>query len=53
MDETVPALAKETNEDPYRDISFHNASLRDIALRGLSFRKFSWAVLILLTLYVC
>jgi 4-amino-4-deoxy-L-arabinose transferase-like glycosyltransferase len=53
MDETVPALAKETNEDPYRDISFHNAPLRDMAFRDLWFRKFSWAVLILLTLYVC
>jgi 4-amino-4-deoxy-L-arabinose transferase-like glycosyltransferase len=53
MDETVPPLAKDTNEDPFRDISFHNASLRDKVFRDLSFRKFCWAVLILLTLYVC
>ena len=43
MTDTVPALAKKSGDDPYRDTSF----------RDLSLRKISWGVLILLTLYVC
>jgi 4-amino-4-deoxy-L-arabinose transferase-like glycosyltransferase len=43
MTDTVPALAKKSSDDPYRDTSF----------RDLSLRKISWGVLILLTLYVC
>jgi len=43
MTDTVPALAKRSGDDPYRDTSF----------RDLSLRKISWGVLILLTLYVC
>src|SRR3984957_19755901 len=42
MNET-PARAKKSGDDSYGDMAF----------RGLSFRKFSWGVLILLTLYVC
>jgi 4-amino-4-deoxy-L-arabinose transferase-like glycosyltransferase len=42
MNET-PALAKKSVDDSYGDMAF----------RGLPFRKFSWGVLILLTLYVC
>jgi 4-amino-4-deoxy-L-arabinose transferase-like glycosyltransferase len=43
MTDTVPALAKKSGDDPYRDTSFRDLSLRNI----------SWGVLILLTLYVC
>jgi len=50
MNDTAPALAKKS---AYRDIPLHDSSLRDISLRDLSLRKISWAVLILLTLYVC
>jgi 4-amino-4-deoxy-L-arabinose transferase-like glycosyltransferase len=48
MNDTAPALAKKSGDDSYRDISLRNVSPRD-----LTFRKISWAVLILLTLYVC
>jgi 4-amino-4-deoxy-L-arabinose transferase-like glycosyltransferase len=43
MNDTGPPLAKKSGDDPYRDVS----------LRDLSMREISWAVLILLTLYVC
>jgi 4-amino-4-deoxy-L-arabinose transferase-like glycosyltransferase len=43
MNDTGPPLAKKSGDDPYRDVS----------LRDLSLREISWAVLILLTLYVC
>jgi len=43
MNDTGPPLAKKSVDDPYRDVS----------LRSLSMREISWAVLILLTLYVC
>src|SRR6202790_5506791 len=43
MTDTAPALAKKSGDDSYRDVF----------LRDLSLRKISWAVLILLTLYVC
>src|SRR6202048_4230536 len=43
MNDTAPALAKKSGDDSYRDVF----------LRDLSLRKISWAVLILLTLYVC
>src|ERR1700688_5042649 len=43
MNDTGPPLAKKSADDPYRDVS----------LRDLSMREVSWAALILLTLYVC
>ncbi|HXM90668.1 MAG TPA: phospholipid carrier-dependent glycosyltransferase, partial [Candidatus Dormibacteraeota bacterium] len=43
MSDTAPALTKKSGNDFYRDVS----------LRDLSMCKISWAVLILLTLYVC
>ena len=43
MTDTEPALAKQFGDDSYREVS----------LRDLSLGKISWAVLILLTLYVC
>jgi len=43
MNDTAPALAKKSGDDSYRDVF----------LRDLSLRKISWAVLILLTLYIC
>ncbi|HEV7511305.1 MAG TPA: glycosyltransferase family 39 protein [Candidatus Acidoferrum sp.] len=43
MNDTGPPLAKKSGDDPYGDVS----------LRDLSMREISWAVLILLTLYVC
>jgi 4-amino-4-deoxy-L-arabinose transferase-like glycosyltransferase len=46
MNETTPVLTKRSGDESYRDISFRDFSLRDL-------RKTSWAVLILLTLYVC
>jgi 4-amino-4-deoxy-L-arabinose transferase-like glycosyltransferase len=48
MSETVPALTKKSGDDSYRDVSLRHFSLRDLSLL-----KISWAVLILLTLYVC
>jgi 4-amino-4-deoxy-L-arabinose transferase-like glycosyltransferase len=48
MTETTPALAKESGDDSYPDVSH-----RDFFRRDFSLRKISWAVLILLTLYVC
>jgi 4-amino-4-deoxy-L-arabinose transferase-like glycosyltransferase len=53
MNDTVPALAKKSVDDSYREVSSRGPSIRDMAFRDLSFRKFSWGVLILLTLYVC
>src|SRR6202162_1270223 len=43
MTDTEPALAKQFGDD----------SSREVSLRDLSLGKISWAVLILLTLYVC
>jgi len=43
MNDTPPALTTKSGEDPYDDMAF----------RDMSFRKFSWAALIFLTLYVC
>jgi 4-amino-4-deoxy-L-arabinose transferase-like glycosyltransferase len=48
MNDTAQALAKKFGVDSYRDIS-----LRGFSPRDLTFGKISWAVLILLTLYVC
>jgi 4-amino-4-deoxy-L-arabinose transferase-like glycosyltransferase len=53
MNDTAPALAKKFGDDSYREVLSRDASIRGVAFRDLSFRKFSWAVLILLTLYVC
>ena len=48
MTETSPVVAKKSGDDSYRDVSLRNFSLRDLSLSEVS-----WAVLILLTLYVC
>jgi 4-amino-4-deoxy-L-arabinose transferase-like glycosyltransferase len=48
MNDTPPVVATKPGDDSYRDIS-----LRGFSPRDLTFRKISWAVLILLTLYVC
>ena len=48
MNDTAPVLAKTSGDDSNRHTSF-----RDFYFRDLTLRKFSWAVLILLTLYVC
>ncbi|HSY30602.1 MAG TPA: glycosyltransferase family 39 protein [Verrucomicrobiae bacterium] len=53
MNDTAPALATKPGDDSYREVSSRGPSIRDMAFRDLTFRKFSWAVLILLTLYVC
>src|SRR3984893_7420655 len=53
MNDTAPASAKKSGDDSYREVSSRGPSIHDMAFRDLSFRKFSWAVLILLTLYVC
>jgi 4-amino-4-deoxy-L-arabinose transferase-like glycosyltransferase len=51
MNDTAPILGNKSNEDSYDDISLGDSSLRDP--RDLAFFKISWAVLIILTLYVC
>jgi 4-amino-4-deoxy-L-arabinose transferase-like glycosyltransferase len=51
MNDTAPILANKSSEDSYDDISLGDSSLRDP--RDLTFFKISWAVLIILTLYVC
>ena len=43
MKDTAPVLTKKSGEDSYRHMAF----------RDISLRKISWAVLILLTLFVC
>jgi 4-amino-4-deoxy-L-arabinose transferase-like glycosyltransferase len=48
MNDTAPVLAKTSGDDSSRHTSF-----RDFSFRDLTLHKFSWAVLILLTLYVC
>jgi len=48
MNDTAPALAKQSDDDSYHDTSLWTFSPGD-----LTFRKVSWAVLVLLTLYVC
>jgi 4-amino-4-deoxy-L-arabinose transferase-like glycosyltransferase len=48
MTETSPVVAKKSGDESYRDVSLRNFSLRDLSLSEVS-----WAVLILLTLYVC
>ena len=53
MDDTAPALATKPGDDSYREVSPRYPAIRVMSFRDLSFRKFSWAVLILLTLYVC
>jgi 4-amino-4-deoxy-L-arabinose transferase-like glycosyltransferase len=53
MTDTAPALVKKSGDDSSREISFREISFRKMALRDMSLRKISWAVLILLTLYVC
>jgi 4-amino-4-deoxy-L-arabinose transferase-like glycosyltransferase len=47
MNDTAPVLAKTSGDDSSRHTYF-----RDFSFRDLTLRKFSWAVLILLTLYV-
>jgi 4-amino-4-deoxy-L-arabinose transferase-like glycosyltransferase len=51
MNDTAPILANKSGEDFYEDIFLGDSSLRDP--RDLTFFKISWAVLIILTLYVC
>src|ERR1700688_4424321 len=53
MNDTAPVLAKKSGDDSCGDAFSRHSSLRDMAIRDLSFRKFSWAVLIFLMLYVC
>jgi 4-amino-4-deoxy-L-arabinose transferase-like glycosyltransferase len=53
MTNTAPALVKKSSDDSYRDASLRNPSFGDLALRDMSLGKISWAVLIVLTLYVC
>ena len=48
MNDTAPVVATKPGDDSYRD-----TSLRGFSPRDLTFHKISWAVLILLTLYVC
>jgi 4-amino-4-deoxy-L-arabinose transferase-like glycosyltransferase len=48
MNETAPVVAKKSGDDSYRDVSLRYFSLRDFSLL-----RISWAVLVLLTLYVC
>src|ERR1700719_171687 len=53
MNDTAPAVAKKSDDDSYGDISLRDSSMGHLSLRDLSLRKISWAVLVLLTLYVC